>query len=102
MRSMIALALLIWAGTVRGEDPIAWGVSIQQDYRLVPDVTYLVADGYESKLDVVAGRDSAVLRPTLLYIHGGGHGGFSLEQNLAATDVVRAFLTEHGILDTET
>lgn len=80
MRSMIALALLIWAGTVRGEDPIAWGVSIQQDYRLVPDVTYLVADGYESKLDVVAGRDNAVQRPTLLYIHGGGWVGGDKDQ----------------------
>ena len=43
--------------------------------RLAPDVTYLVADGYESKIDVIRPTDTSKRLPTLLYIHGGGWVG---------------------------
>lgn len=57
------------------QDVASWTVEVGQSYRLVPDITYLVADGYESKLDVVAPRDTSTPLPTLLYIHGGGWVG---------------------------
>lgn len=61
------------------QDVARWAVSVGQNYRLVPDVTYLVADGYESKLDVIARKDTTMAAPTLLYIHGGGWVGGSKE-----------------------
>ena len=57
------------------QDVGTWTVEIGQNYRLAPDVTYLVADGYESKLDVIGPRDTSQRLPTLLYIHGGGWVG---------------------------
>jgi acetyl esterase/lipase len=50
-------------------------VEVGQNYRLVPDITYLVADGYESKLDVIGPSDTSTPLPVLLYIHGGGWVG---------------------------
>lgn len=52
-------------------------LEVGQDYRLVPNVTYLQASGVELKVDVIAPRDTASTRPTLLYIHGGGWVGGS-------------------------
>ena len=60
---------------LNAEDVSRWTVEVGQRYRMVPDVTYLVADGYESKLDVIAPRDTSERLPTLLYIHGGGWVG---------------------------
>ena len=60
---------------VQAQDIARWTVSIGQDYRLAPDITYLVADDYESKLDVIGPRDTSRRLPTLIYIHGGGWVG---------------------------
>jgi len=68
----IAVALAWLAGAVQAEEAFRWTVETAQRYRTLPDVTYLVADGYESKLDVIAPRDTSQPLPTLLYIHGGG------------------------------
>lgn len=57
------------------DDPATWSVAVGLEYSITPDITYLVADGYESKLDVYAPRDKSRPRPTLLYIHGGGWVG---------------------------
>jgi len=59
----------------QAQDVATWTVEVGQNYRLVPDITYLVADGYESKLDVIGPRDTSTPLPTLLYIHGGGWVG---------------------------
>jgi acetyl esterase/lipase len=50
-------------------------VEAAHPYRVIPDVTYLVADGHESKLDVIRLREGGERLPTLLYIHGGGWVG---------------------------
>ncbi len=52
-----------------------WTVRIANQFQVTADVTYLTADGYESKLDVIAPRDRSGPLPTLLYIHGGGWVG---------------------------
>lgn len=53
-----------------------WTTGLLSDYRLTPNVTYLVANGHELKLDVYARADTATRRPVLVWIHGGGwHGG---------------------------
>jgi acetyl esterase/lipase len=60
---------------LHGEDAARWTVEVGNRYRIVPDVTYLVADEHESKLDVIAPRENGERVPTLLYIHGGGWVG---------------------------
>jgi acetyl esterase/lipase len=60
---------------LHGQDAARWTVEVGTRYRIVPDVTYLVADEHESKLDVIAPRETGERVPTLLYIHGGGWVG---------------------------
>jgi len=67
--------LISMTGVAVAQDTATWTVEVGQNYRLIPDVTYLVADEYESKLDVIAPRDTSEPLPTLIYIHGGGWVG---------------------------
>jgi acetyl esterase/lipase len=53
-------------------------VTIAATYRVVPNITYHVADGYESKLDVYVPRGAGP-HPTLIQIHGGGWVGGTKE-----------------------
>jgi len=48
-----------------------WAAHAANLYRVVPDVTYLTASNYESKLDIYARRDVTTPQPTLVYFHGG-------------------------------
>jgi acetyl esterase/lipase len=75
-RFICIAATLAWLpAAAEAEEAFRWTVETAQRYRTIPDVTYLVADGYESKLDVIAPRDTSRRLPTLLYIHGGGWRG---------------------------
>ena len=73
MRKYCAVGLLL-ANVQAFADNVQWGVDLQQQYMVAPNVTYLVADGYEAKLDVIF-RQDRVAAPTLLLIHGGGWVG---------------------------
>src|SRR4029453_3630126 len=48
-----------------------WAAHAANQHRIVPDVTYLTATNYESKLDIYARRDVTTPQPTLVYFHGG-------------------------------
>jgi acetyl esterase/lipase len=48
-------------------------------YQVVPNVTYLVANNYEDKLDIYKRRDTTEPQPTLIWIHGGGWTGGTKE-----------------------
>ena len=50
----------------------AFLATLDNHYRVVPDVTYHVASGHENKLDVYAPRNAGAPVPVLLLIHGGG------------------------------
>lgn len=63
------LALLLPLPSAQAASP---AVELAGRYRIIPDLTYLVADGYESKLDLVLPLETSGPAPTLLYIHGGG------------------------------
>ena len=79
--ALCSLTIVLLAATAtfaQAKDPATWSVAIGNQYRLVADVTYLVADGYESKLDLVLPRGDGP-RPTLIYFHGGGWVGGSKE-----------------------
>jgi acetyl esterase/lipase len=54
--------------------------SITAPYRVVPNITYVTATGFEAKLDVYARTDAAGgPYPTLIWIHGGGWVGGNKE-----------------------
>lgn len=74
---LIAMMSLGSASAAMASEVSDWTLEAADKYRIVPDVTYLVADGHESKLDVIGPRDTAAPLPTLLYIHGGGWIGGS-------------------------
>ena len=42
------------------------------NFTVVPNITYLTASNYESKLDLYVTRTPERPLPTLIYIHGGG------------------------------
>lgn len=59
---------------------LEWGVAMQHELQLSPDIVYLHASGQESRLDVIGPRDRAKPRPVLIYIHGGGWVGGSKDR----------------------
>jgi len=61
-----------------------WQIRFANDYRVVPNVTYLTANQYDAKLDVYARADTATARPVVVNIHGGGWVGGTKEGDLPA------------------
>jgi acetyl esterase/lipase len=64
---------------VAQESPLAWAVRFENEYRIVPNVTYLTASNYDAKLDLYVTRTPDKPRPTLIWIHGGGWTGGTKE-----------------------
>ncbi len=56
-----------------------WATHAQNQYQVLPNVTYLTADGFEAKLDVYRRRDVQTPQPTLVFYHGGGWIGGTKE-----------------------
>jgi acetyl esterase/lipase len=75
LRPVIAALIFVSASQILASENSGWALDLANQYRVVPDVTYLTADGHESKLDVIGPRDTGTPLPTLIYIHGGGWVG---------------------------
>jgi acetyl esterase/lipase len=56
-----------------------WAAHAANQYQVFPNITYLVANNYEDKLDVYKRRDTTTPQPTLIWIHGGGWVGGTKE-----------------------
>src|SRR5688572_5622169 len=69
--ALIALAVLPWAAHGQLSEQAFWAARAASEYRIVPDVTYLTANNFESKLDLYLPRTPSGPTPTLLYFHGG-------------------------------
>jgi acetyl esterase/lipase len=48
-----------------------WAIDFPNAYKVIPDLTYLVASNLELKLDVYQRLDATSPAPTLLFMHGG-------------------------------
>jgi acetyl esterase/lipase len=48
-----------------------WAVTAANHYQIAPNVTYLTATNYESKLDIYYRRGVTTPQPTVVYYHGG-------------------------------
>lgn len=88
MKRIILLSLLITACSFAFAEQAGtsenWFTQAIWNYRVVPNIVYKRASGFECKLDVIAARDSFKARPTLIYIHGGGWMGGSKERSVLA------------------
>jgi len=76
---LLVLLLASSAPIAAQDSPLAWAARLENDYRVVPNVTYLTASNWEAKLDLYVTRTLDVPRPTLIYIHGGGWTGGTKE-----------------------
>jgi acetyl esterase/lipase len=56
-----------------------WALEFANRYSVQANITYLVANNYENKLDLYERRDVQEGQPTLIYIHGGGWTGGTKE-----------------------
>ena len=82
---LLLVLLLLWAAPLaaaQSPDTATWAATAANQYRVVPNLTYLTANNWEAKLDVYARRDVTAPQPTLIYIHGGGWVGGTREAQL--------------------
>lgn len=77
---LIAVLFVASSAAIGAQDwPLAWAARLENDYRIVPNVTYLIASNWDAKLDLYVTRTPDVPRPTLIFIHGGGWTGGTKE-----------------------
>jgi acetyl esterase/lipase len=73
LRSMaLAVGVLTSASAFAQSSAAEWAVHAQNQYVVQPNVTYLAATGYDSKLDIYRRRDAQAPQPTVVFFHGGG------------------------------
>ncbi len=81
---LVLAVLLAGPGTAQAQlsDAAAWASHVSNTYRVVPNVTYGVANNRENKVDLYLPRGADGPTPLLMYIHGGGWVGGSKEGNV--------------------
>lgn len=79
---LVLLALLPSRALAQLSETAAWSAQIANEYRVLPNITYLTANNWEAKLDLYLPRNAAGPTPTLIYIHGGGWVGGSKEGSI--------------------
>jgi acetyl esterase/lipase len=62
------------------EPPLRWATASAYEARIYPNIVYGVAAGHELRLDVITAGPDRQMRPTLIYIHGGGWSGGTKEE----------------------
>lgn len=73
------LVAFLWTAAVLAQTPADWAATANNRYMMTPNITYLVANNYEAKLDLYKRRDAQGPQPTLIFIHGGGWVGGTKE-----------------------
>ena len=80
MKTLLALAFLLLAAAASAQDtPLVWASRLESSFRIVPNITYLTASGFDAKLDLYVTRTPEKPLPTLIWIHGGGWTGGAKE-----------------------
>ena len=59
-----------------------WATIAFSEYRVSPDIVYKTTGGMDLKLDVITAGNSSDVRPTVIFIHGGGWVGHSKESHM--------------------
>ncbi|MDQ6663863.1 MAG: alpha/beta hydrolase [Acidobacteriota bacterium] len=82
---MKLLSLFVIASALAAQTaPSPWTAQFGNHYAVQPNITYVTANNYESKLDLYERRNVSAAQPTVIYIHGGGWVGGSKEGGLSA------------------
>jgi acetyl esterase/lipase len=66
--------ILLLTQTISAQAPTTasdWAAQLASKYQVAPNVTYLTASGYESRLDVYSRRGATTPQPTVVEFHGG-------------------------------
>ena len=82
--ALILAALLVFpsGGLAQIDDTQAWASHLSNQYRVLPNVTYLTASNRDNKVDLYLPRGTDRPAPVLVYIHGGGWVGGSKESSV--------------------
>jgi acetyl esterase/lipase len=78
----LVIAALLPVARAQLSETAAFASNLQNQYRIVSNITYLTANNWEAKLDLYLPRDTSRPSPTLIYIHGGGWTGGSKETSV--------------------
>lgn len=76
------LSLFLSSAVAQTSDSAAWTATVQNEFRVIPNITYRRANGVELKIDVYQSRSNEGPAPTFIYYHGGGWVGGSKEANV--------------------
>ena len=70
----LPFAFVLASATVHAQlsETAGWTAHLGNDYRVVPNVTYLTANNWDAKLDLYLQRGSNGPAPTVIFIHGSG------------------------------
>ena len=82
LAAVIVIAALPTMARAQLSETAGFASQLQNQYRIVPNITYLTANNWEAKLDLYLPREVRNPNPTLLYIHGGGWTGGSKEASV--------------------
>lgn len=72
IRFLVIVSFSLFSSQAFAQNVDSWTINAVNDYRIVPNVTYSVANNYECKLDVYTKRTTPKPLPTVVLIHGGG------------------------------
>src|ERR1700730_297419 len=78
---VVAVLLAPAAARAQGAEALTRPIHILDNYRIVPNITYLTANNWDAKLDVYQARGAAAPNQTLIYVHGGGWTSGTKEQS---------------------
>ena len=78
----IALAAAVHPAYAQLDETASWTSFVTNEYRVVPNVTYLTAEGQDNRVDLYLPQNADAPTPVLMYIHGGGWRGGSKESSV--------------------
>ena len=82
---LVGITLLVAGPTQANaqlDETTSFLATLENQYRVIPNVTYHVASNHENKLDLYIPRGADGPTPVLMYIHGGGWVGGAKEVNV--------------------
>jgi acetyl esterase/lipase len=74
---LVVLGIVVLGSALAGsvaasaQSSAEWAATVWNRYQIAPNVVYLTASNYESKLDVYYRRGATTPQPTVVYFHGG-------------------------------
>ncbi|HTP12639.1 MAG TPA: alpha/beta hydrolase [Bacteroidota bacterium] len=68
----LVVCIVLFASLLPAQENHSWTYNAANEIRVIPNVVYSTANGYDSKLDVYLHRDPKGTVPVVLFIHGGG------------------------------